>query len=255
MNRWEDAASAANAARAGYGLMTPEQFQAGFNDMANPEWMWACPMTKDQNMGDYSPFAMWANWTRNGFSFSCFFLNDLFAQSFHPEDIRYAGQIQPDPWGVGLYVSYKFRDTEDLTGDIPVMRAASMWLIEAEALARAGREGDAKTILWELQDARNAPRSQTSGAQLIEDILLERRKELYGEGYSWFDLIRNQKPMYRAGVHQDGLTPVAGREIWPARSWRYVYQIPFNEMNSNESLSQGLWPAGDQNPFNGVYNP
>lgn len=255
MNRWEDAANAARNARTGYSLMSPDEFHAGFNDMTNREWMWAAPMTTDQNMSDYSPFAMWANWTRNGFTFQCFFLNDLFAQSFHPEDIRYAGQIQPDPWGVGLYISYKFRDTQDLTGDIVTMRASNMWLMEAEALARLGREADAKNVLWELQDARNAPRTDTSGEQLIEDILMERRKELYGEGHAWFDMIRNQKPMYRAGQHRDGLTPIEGRTIWPARSWRFVYQIPFNEMNSNESLQQGLWPGGDQNPFDGVYNP
>ncbi len=255
MNRWNEAAEAANAAREGYSLMSAADFQAGFNDINNHEWMWGALQTQDQNMGDYSPFAMWANWTREGFTFACFFLNDVFARQFDPEDIRFDGQIEPDPWDAGLYISYKFRDTPDLTGDIVMMRAASMWLMEAEALARAGRESEAMEILWELQDARNANRSESSGEELIEDILLERRKELYGEGYSWFDMIRNQKPMYREGVHQDGLTPVDGREIWPARSWRFVYQIPLSEINANESLQQGDWPGGDQNPFDGVYNP
>ncbi len=255
MNRWEEAADAANAARQGYNLMSPEEFHAGFNDLNNHEWMWGVLQTQDQNMGDYSPFAMWANWTREGFTFQCFFLNDIFVSHFDEEDIRYDGQIEPDPWGAGLFISYKFRDTPDLTGDIVTMRAASMWLMEAEALARAGREGEAKQVLWELQDARNAPRSESSGDDLIDDILLERRKELYGEGYAWFDMIRNQQPMYRVGQHRDGLTPVEGRQIWPARSWRFVYQIPFSEMNANESLQQGFWPGGDQNPFDGEYIP
>jgi len=255
MNRWDDAAQAAHDAREGYSLMTEEEFHAGFNDIDNQEWMWGGIQTKDQNMSDYSPFAMWANWTRDGFSFSCFFLNDIFAQTFDPDDIRFDGQIEPDPWGAGLYISYKFRDTPDLLGDLIYMRAGTMWLIEAEALARDGRDGEAQQVLWELQDARNAVRSSNTGSDLIDDILLERRKELYGEGYSWFDLIRTQKPMYREGVHKDGKTPPGGLEIWPARSWRYVYQIPFNEISNNKALSEGFLPNGDQTPFDGVYIP
>lgn len=255
MNRWDDAAEAANDARTGYSLMTPEEFRSGFNDIDNHEWMWGGIQTKDQNMSDYSPFAMWANWTREGFTFQCFFLNDIFAETFDAADIRFDEQIEPDPWGAGLYISYKFRDTPDLLGDFVYMRAATMWLIEAEALARDGRDGEAQLVLWELQDARNAVRSANTGSDLIDDILLERRKELYGEGYSWFDLIRNQKPMYRVGVHKDGKTPQTGLEIWPARSWRYVYQIPFNEISNNKALQDGFWPAGDQTPFDGVYTP
>lgn len=255
MNRWGDAAQMANEARTGYSLMTAEEFRSGFNDIDNHEWMWGGIQTKDQNMSDYSPFAMWANGTRAGFTFQCFFLNDIFAETFDADDIRFDEQIEPDWWGAGLYISYKFRDTPDLLGAFVYMRAATMWLIEAEALARDDRDGDAQQILWELQDARNAVRSTSTGDELIEDILLERRKELYGEGYSWFDLIRNQKPMYREGVHKDGKTPEAGLEIWPARSWRYVYQIPFNEISNNKALQDGFWPAGDQTPFSGEYVP
>lgn len=256
MNRWDEAAKAAHAAREGYNLMSPADFQAGFNDINNEEWMWGALQTLDQNMSDYSPFAMWANWTRNGFTFQCFFLNDVFARTFDPQDIRFANQIELGPdWGNGLYISYKFRDTPDLIGDIVMMRASSMWLIEAEALARDNFDDQAKSILWELQDARNAERTEATGAELIDAILLERRKELYGEGYSWFDMIRTLKPMYRSGVHMDGKTPIEGIELWPARSWRYVYQIPFNEMSNNKALNQETWPAGDQTPFDGQYNP
>lgn len=259
MNRWNDAAQAAHDAREGYTLMTRAEYHSGFNDINNHEWMWGGIQTPDQNMGDYSPFAMWTNppeTQRNGFTFNCFFLNDLFVNTFDSEDIRFNGKIQPDPWGAGLYITSKFYDKEDLMGDLVYMRASSMYLMEIEALARAGgRESEAQELLWELQDARNAVRSSSTGDELIEDILLERRKELYGEGYAWFDMIRNQKPMYRAGTHQDGLTPATGVEHWPARSWRYVYQIPFNEISNNKAMTDGTWPAGDQTPFSGVYNP
>lgn len=74
-----------------------------------------------------------------------------------------------------------------------VMRSDEMLLNAAEALARQGKEGEAKELLWQLQDLRNAKRTESTGDQLIEDILVERRKELYGEGFAVFDLfvIRN----------------------------------------------------------------
>lgn len=257
MNLWEEAAEAASQAREGYPIMDAEQYAAGFNDLSNPSWMWARPSTADDNMSDYGPFAFWANRTRAGFTFECFFLNDVFVNHFEEQDIRYAdGMIQPEWSGSGLYISFKFRDTPDLTGDIVLMRAAGMLLVEAEALARLGKDDDAKALLWELQDARNATRTTGSGQALIDAILLERRKELYGEGHAWFDMLRNQQDMYREGVHKDNLTPPEGKLIWPARSWRFIYQIPFSEMRANESLVDGIWPAGDQNPLtDDVYVP
>lgn len=257
MNKWEEAAQTASLARQGYPIMDATLYAEGFNDLGNPEWMWARPTTADDNMSDYGPFSFWANRTREGFSFECFFLNDVFVSHFEEDDIRYAdGMIQPEWSGSGLYISFKFRDKPDLTGDIVLMRAANMLLIEAEALARQGRDGEAREVLWGLQDMRNASRTTSSGQDLIDSILLERRKELYGEGHAWFDMLRNQQPMYREGVHKDNMTPVEGLEIWPARSWRFIFQIPFSEIRANESLVDGFWPAGDQNPLTDeVYVP
>ena len=126
-----------------------------------------------------------------------------------------------------------------------------MLLMEAEAQARAGNETAAKNLLWQLQEMRGASRSQESGNNLIEKILIEKRKELYGEGFAWFDIIRNQKPLLRTGNH----ISYGGNKPLPARSWRFVYQIPNNEMVNNKALTSGIWPNGDQNPFDGIYTP
>jgi hypothetical protein len=98
---------------------------------------------------------------------------------------------------------------------------------------------------------RNAKRTVSSGSDLIEEILLERRKELYGEGYALYDILRNQKPLLRSGNHVNygGGTPM------PARSWRFVFQLPNAELKNNKALVDGIWPNGDQNPYEGVYSP
>ncbi len=248
MNEWDKAAEYANKARADFPLTSNDDYLAGFNELATGSWMWGIAPTKDQNMGDYSPFAMWANWTRNGFTFQCFFLATEFVNLFDDNDIR---KSQYSWIWDQIYISYKFRDNEDLIGNIVFMRAEEMLLIEAEAYARVGDDQKAKDLLWQLQEMRSAEKSQATGTDLLEDILVERRKELYGEGFAWFDLIRNQKPLERKGNHAN----YGGHKPFPAKSWRFVYQIPNSEIINNSAMTEGIWPAGDQTPFDGVYNP
>ena len=117
-----------------------------------------------------------------------------------------------------------------------------------KAKAHMGDDATAASLLNELRALRNATATQTIGSSLIEEIVTERRKELYGEGFAWFDIIRLQKGLTREGNHSNfgGKTPV------PARSWRFVYQIPTNEINNNPNINSTYWPNGDQNPFGDV---
>ena len=241
MEDWENAAATAKAAKTGYPLMTKEEYQSGFNDWDLDEWMWGVHQTPEQNLGNGSPFTLWANQTRGDrWTFDFMYVNDLFKELFSTEDVRNQFWFREDH---GFWTSDKFRDATDFFGDIILMRASEMYLIEAEALARQGHENDAKQVLWQLQDQRQAVRSTSSGPALIDAILVERRKELYGEGFAWFDLIRNQRPVHREGDHP--LKP----EI-PVHSWQFILQIPTNEFNSNTSLT-----SADQNPYNGVFQP
>jgi len=253
MNQWQKAADNANQARSGYNLMSREQFQAGFNDISNPEWIWGMEQTEEQNMGDYSPFAAWASWTRKCFSWENFLLCMDFMEMFEASDVR--SQFR-HPWPTmtapynEIYATEKFRDTDDCRGSIVFTRSAAMYLTEAEALARLGLDGQAQSVLWQLQDRRSATRSLSTGQQLIDDILIERRKELYGEGYVWFDLIRNQLPLDRRNLRGH-----INNQYYPAHSWRFIYQIPIHEMTNNDNIRLGDWPLGDQNPLDGIYIP
>ncbi|SKB26792.1 SusD family protein [Parapedobacter luteus] len=242
MEDWASAAAAANAAKSGYPLMTKEEFQSGFNEWALEEWMWGVHQSTVQNLGNGSPFTLWANQTRGTqWTFDFLYVNDTFMGLFEEGDVRNQFWYREDH---GHWTSDKFREAQDdFYGDIVLMRSAEMYLVEAEALARQGREDEAKTVLWQLQDQRQATRTSSTGSALIEAILVERRKELYAEGVAWFDLIRNQKPVSRTGDHPSIV------EI-PSRSWRFILQIPVNEFNSNTNLV-----STDQNPYDGIYQP
>jgi len=252
MNEWPKCEEYAKKLLDQYPLTTNEQYQAGFNDDTTPSWIWGMKQTEEQNMSDFSLFAMWANDTRKCYSFRAYYAADDFVALFDKEDARW----QFEAWkgkkeNTYIYASFKFRDNDNCRGSIVFMRSDEMLLNAAEALARQGKEGEAKEMLWQLQDLRNSKRSQSSGASLIEDILIERRKELYGEGHSLFDITRNQKPLLRTGNHTD----YGGGQSFPALSWRFIFQIPDNEIKNNDSLVDGTWPNGDQNPYDGTYQP
>ncbi|WP_435263776.1 RagB/SusD family nutrient uptake outer membrane protein [Tenacibaculum sp. nBUS_03] len=116
------------------------------------------------------------------------------------------------------------------------MRASEMYLIEAEAKAEAGDLNGAKQVLLELVKARDAVATlstATTKEALVNEILVERRKELYGElGVSWFDLKRRNKGISRKG----------GAYRWevefPAGNARWTFKIPQDEIDKNPKISQ-----------------
>jgi hypothetical protein len=240
MEDWPNAAATAKLARTGFPIMTGDQYKTGFNEWDNTEWMWGQRQTTDAMFGDITSFTLWANKTRGTrWSFDTYCVNDQFKDLFSATDARNQFWKRVD---YNLWTSDKFRDKSTGTGDVIMMRASEMLLIEAEAIARqGGQDAAAQAVLWELQDKRGATRSASTGAALINDILVERRKELYGEGFAWFDILRTVQGLTRTGDHPRIIN-------LPARSWRMIFQLPTAEFTSNTAMT----PA-DQNPYDGVY--
>lgn len=91
-------------------------------------------------------------------------------------------------------------------------RLEEILLLRAEALAALGREDDAKTILNTLRSKRslNSVSPLTTGAALIDEIFTERRRELMGEGWRWYDVVREKKllnndPAFNTLIARDGI--------------------------------------------------
>jgi hypothetical protein len=119
-----------------------------------------------------------------------------------------------------------------------------MYLVEAEALARAGKETEARDVLYLLAKDRNPAyvKSTNAGQALIDEILIQRRIELWGEGRNWTDLKRLNLPLVRIlgptagqGAHVEAYCVVsnipAGGNLW---SW----MIPQDEIDSNPLIVQ-----------------
>jgi len=120
-----------------------------------------------------------------------------------------------------------------------VLRTGEMYLIRAEARAL---QGGAKEVLG-LGDLNTLRAARVTGyvpvvlvgQALFDEIQLERRKELFGEGHRWFDLKRTTRTINRTdrSVNSTRLTlgPTAREWVWP---------IPQGEIDANANIQQNI---------------
>ena len=121
---------------------------------------------------------------------------------------------------------------QNSNGDLALMRAAEMYLIEAEALARTpGQNAQAASVLLEFAKARDNgyTLSTNTGAALIEEIMVQRRSELWGEGFRFYDLKRLNLPLDRNGANHSGSLAVKMEE--PAGTKNWIFLIPQAEID------------------------
>lgn len=254
--QWEEAAKAAAAARQGYSLMTTATEYEGFNNVSNKEWIWGHPQTLAQSDASYNFYYLDATYVG---AYSSFMADPHFRDTFSEGDIR-LGLFQ---WMREGYLGYKkFHMRADDTADIVLMRASEMLLIEAEALAREGFPEKAVIPLNELRHARGLGDYDLTGKSqddVVNEILMERRRELWGEGFSITDILRTQQSVKRVALSveeqaqqvdawQEGggfakRTPLghwfltfSGGDAFVPNSINYLYAIPKAEIDANPNL-------------------
>lgn len=96
-------------------------------------------------------------------------------------------------YGLALGTQFKFQGLDDGYSScwIPYMRGAEMLLIEAEAACQNGDNATAQSCLKELMAKRDKTYNFSgTGAELLAEVKLQRRIELWGEGFNWFDYKR-----------------------------------------------------------------
>lgn len=118
--------------------------------------------------------------------------------------------------------------------DTKVLRLSEVYLIAAESAARTGDEPTALMLLNTLLSKRDPAfvGYTSSGAQLIEDIITERRKELAFEGNRWFDLNRLKRDIIRNYQY-----PPSVRSILYS-DHRRIMPIPQAETDANKNIIQ-----------------
>lgn len=245
---WSKVVTNAQAARSGFPLMSAADYKSGFNSVAVNEWMWGLQFNASQSLSYASFFGYIEPLNTPNTSFTAryndIYVNNTFVNLFSTTDVRnlfLPAKNQTTALTWKKWVTTKFQDNATKSGDYVMMRSSEMYLMEAEADAQLGQLELAKDVLLTLQKARdlNAVRSAAATKDaLIAEILVERRKELYGEiGVQYFDLKRYQQPLVRDGIQWSMLN------IQPTDN-RWRWQLPQTEMDSNTSLK-----PTDQNPL------
>ncbi|WP_075352183.1 RagB/SusD family nutrient uptake outer membrane protein [Algoriphagus marinus] len=255
---WAAAASLAKEARDGFELMSASQLYEGFNNVSNPEWIWGSQQIDDQQTFFASFFAyMSLNFSSTNIRGNPKAINRLLYDKISDTDAR-KGLWDPNAANAALrdpfidevtlsnfakrnYMNRKFVASGNASsvGDVPYMRASEMYVIEAEALARANNFTAAADVLFEFASQRDPEYvlSTNTGDALIEEIMTQRRIELWGEGFRFYDLKRLNLPMDRNGAnHVDAV--VNGKYDEPAGSINWQWQIPISELNANENMVQ-----------------
>jgi hypothetical protein len=266
LEQWNLAAQYAAKARNGYSIMTAQQYTEGFNEASNREWIWGHPQTRTQNLGGASymsyiettPYTTDASGTNLYYGYNSIIPDPHFVALFDDNDIRKSlFEIATQP-AEALYRHYRYKKFRnkypDHDGHIVLMRSSEMLLIEAESKARQHDVSGAVAALNELRRNRNLPdlsASSFSESQLIDEILLERRRELWGEGFRLYDILRLQTAPLRGEttetfIDDKGATATVrghwitkfpdGSDLTPNSKY-YLFPIPLNEINNNPNLN------------------
>ena len=241
---WEQVAALTGAVIDGgaFPLMTAEQIVGGFNDVNIPGWMWGIDLTSEIGLNLVS---WWGQ--MDSFTFSYAWAGDFKAidqdlwDAIPADDARKA-QFSDDPENRFLLPLNKFYDNNRVIGgqrfietDYIYMRVAEMYLLNAEALARSGNEAAARARLKELLDLRIPDSSYVdglAGQALLDEIYLQTRIELWGEGKSYLAMKRNQATIVRGPNHLSFVgIPIDHNDE------RLTFEIPFLEIQNNPFIN------------------
>lgn len=240
-------------------IMSPSKLHDGFMDLENEEWMWGFAHTTETQ----TTFASWFSMVSNvapgyaGLNYAPRLIDKALYDQISNSDER--KKLFNDENGLPNedgdfseaadlpYAALKFGDTGDWTMDYVYMRASEMILIQAEAKAHLEDEAGAATILKTLMAERD-PRWNKSSVS-VDEVFLQRRIELWGEGFNFFDFKRLNKIVdrdYPGSNHRTKIYAHHGAEKIDedkygerekiAKDW--TYQIPLQEMQENSLITE-----------------
>jgi hypothetical protein len=246
--RGTDYAKAYDMAKAaitgGYALMSSTEITGGFNEVSTPGWMWGVDLNDEIGLGLVS---WWGQMDYYSYAYPAFGDSKSIDQGLF--DAIPANDFRKEQFNVNpgaathLMPLNKFYDSDKtrygssriVKADYVYMRVAEMHLLAAEYAAFNNNDAQARTELKALVSQRVPDASYIdglSGQQLKNEIYLQTRMELWGEGKSYLAMKRNKATTVRGSNH---LTFV-GDPI-PYNDERMTFEIPEGEIQFNPFIS------------------
>ncbi len=244
-------------------LMSVADYQTGFNDAnISSEWMWASMPAADQadTFGSFfSQIAYNANTTYmrgnpksiNSVTYNKMSTTDVRRRMWEPAPTTTNFPLPATNFSRSNFMSRKFSVKivgQPTLGDVPLMRASELQLILAEAYVNtSGQDLLAQDALFKLTQVRAAStvKSTNVGQALKDEILFNRRVELWGEGFRFLDLKRLNLSLDRSTTVFPNFTAVSflNTTTIPAGGVEWQFLIPRRELESNTGI-----PRDKQNP-------
>jgi hypothetical protein len=233
---WATAATMAAEARTGFALTT--NYAGGWNKATDSEWMWGAVLI-DEQQTSYASFFSHIDPNFGGYAalgnhkLASTTIFNFMSDTDVRKSLFRTNSGKPR-------VGFKFSGFGQWTNDYLYMKSGEMFLIEAEALARqGGKDAEAQTAIFNLVSKRdpNYVKPTLTGNDLIEHILMQRRCDLWGDGFRFLDLKRLNLPLERRGIgHNESLWNAASN--YPAGDKNFVFLIPKQEIDANPNMVQ-----------------
>lgn len=262
MEDWATAKESAKAAIEASGCQVlPVASFKGLNDVTAANVMWGAKIISDQSTM-YASFFSHMDADGDGYAETSFkqiskwlydqmSANDTRKTWWNPSDAR-------NEDGGYMQEKFKFASVQTWTGDYVWMRVEEMYLTAAEAECRLGEEAAAKEDLAAVMSQRvegyicnktgvtlGKLTTDLTGS-LLEEIIMQRRIELWGEVGRIYDIRRLKQGFVRTkemGWPEAAL--LANRPTNNPESYMWVLTIPQTEFDGNANMN----PETDQNPI------
>lgn len=238
------------AEKAGFKIMTQDQLTCGFTNISTDtkDAMYAALTQDDQTVYFYSFYA-YMSWNFNSSSirtgikcisqstYDLMSETDLRRQWWDPTG---EAPVPTPSYNQRPYQNRKFtaRSTANAVGDFAFMRLSEIYLIAAEAYARSNQDAKAKHYLQAFMAERDPEYKDSgkTGAALAEEVMNNRRIELWGEGFRWFDLKRLNLPLKRTGSNFD--VAFCGFLEKDVDEVGWIFEIPKTETDFNPLMEK-----------------
>ena len=163
-----------------------------------------------------------------------------------------------------LQKKFEFSNAQTWEADYIWMRVEEMYLNAAEAACWMGQDALAKEYLMALMSKRDANYTTNKSGKalgalttdetgsLLEEILIQRRLELWGEDGRIYTIRRLHQGFERPeayGWPSGLLVPTHASALKDPESYVWVLTIPQAEFDGNVNMKPDPIPNGDQNPI------
>lgn len=228
---------------AGYTILPMDQVATnGFNDVNTSSWMWGVDLTLDIGLnliswwGQVDAFTYSYAWVGDGKVINKDLYDAIPADDARKEQwIDRKGDGNQWPMNKFFHPGRKIGGQRSIETDYVYMRVEEMYLLHAENAVKAGDEAGARESLKALMSERVEDPSYIdglSGQGLLDEIILQTRIELWGEGKSYLSMKRNQLTITLGSNH---LT-YPGEQI-PYNDDRLTFEIPQSEIQNNPNIN------------------